>query len=198
LTEIPVEETALNDCAVIKRHLREKAILCAVIGMKLQYVIMEVRNKEVQMCKMMRLGGLCCVIRRGRLGRLGYSKINNLNLFLILRKGDSLLRNNSFITTLHDSPFSPRNSTLTHAVYVGHCLQTCFLPATYPTPEGLGYFSNLFPHYISPLLSHRTYSPMKMERTECSETLAFKLQTPGNNPKANIRNLNLTLILNKS
>jgi hypothetical protein len=28
---------------------------------------------------------------------------------------------------------------------------------------------------------------MKMERTECSETLAFKLQTPGNNPKANIR-----------
>jgi hypothetical protein len=28
---------------------------------------------------------------------------------------------------------------------------------------------------------------MKMERTECSETLAFKLQTPGNNPKENIR-----------
>jgi hypothetical protein len=29
---------------------------------------------------------------------------------------------------------------------------------------------------------------MKMERTECSETLAFKLQTAGNNPKENIRN----------
>jgi hypothetical protein len=28
---------------------------------------------------------------------------------------------------------------------------------------------------------------MKMERTEYSETLAFKLQTPGNNPKENIR-----------
>jgi hypothetical protein len=28
---------------------------------------------------------------------------------------------------------------------------------------------------------------MKMERTECSETMAFKLQTPGNNPKENIR-----------
>jgi hypothetical protein len=28
---------------------------------------------------------------------------------------------------------------------------------------------------------------MKMERTECSETLAFKLQMPGNNPKENIQ-----------
>jgi hypothetical protein len=28
---------------------------------------------------------------------------------------------------------------------------------------------------------------MKTERTECSGTLAFKLQTPGNNPKENIR-----------
>jgi hypothetical protein len=27
------------------------------------------------------------------------------------------------------------------------------------------------------------YSPMKMERTECSETLAFKLQTPVNKPE---------------
>jgi hypothetical protein len=28
---------------------------------------------------------------------------------------------------------------------------------------------------------------MKMEQTECSETLAFELQTPGNNPKENLR-----------
>jgi hypothetical protein len=35
--------------------------------------------------------------------------------------------------------------------------------------------------------STRTDAAKKMERTECSETLAFKLQTPGNNPKANIR-----------
>jgi hypothetical protein len=27
---------------------------------------------------------------------------------------------------------------------------------------------------------------MKMERTECSETLAFKLQMPGNNPEESI------------
>jgi hypothetical protein len=31
-----------------------------------------------------------------------------------------------------------------------------------------------------------TQSPMKMEQTERSETLAFKLQTPGNNPEENI------------
>jgi hypothetical protein len=30
---------------------------------------------------------------------------------------------------------------------------------------------------------------MKMEQTECSETLAFKLQTPGNNPEENTRHL---------
>jgi hypothetical protein len=28
---------------------------------------------------------------------------------------------------------------------------------------------------------------MKMEQTECSETLAFKLQTPGNNPEESIQ-----------
>jgi hypothetical protein len=28
---------------------------------------------------------------------------------------------------------------------------------------------------------------MKMEQTECSETLVFKLQTPGNNPEESIR-----------
>jgi len=29
--------------------------------------------------------------------------------------------------------------------------------------------------------------PMKMEQTECSETSAYKLQTPGNYPKESIR-----------
>jgi hypothetical protein len=28
---------------------------------------------------------------------------------------------------------------------------------------------------------------MKMEQTECSETLAFKLQMPGNNPEESIQ-----------
>jgi len=31
--------------------------------------------------------------------------------------------------------------------------------------------------------STRTYLPMKMEQTECSETSAYKIQTPGELPK---------------
>ena len=31
------------------------------------------------------------------------------------------------------------------------------------------------------------YQPMKMEQTECSETSAYKIQTPGNYPKENIQ-----------
>ena len=32
-----------------------------------------------------------------------------------------------------------------------------------------------------------TYLPMKMEQIECSETSAYKIQTPGNNPEENIQ-----------
>jgi hypothetical protein len=32
-----------------------------------------------------------------------------------------------------------------------------------------------------------TYPPMKMEQTECSETSAYKIQTPGNYPKESIQ-----------
>ena len=35
--------------------------------------------------------------------------------------------------------------------------------------------------------STHIYLPMKMEQTECSETLAYKLQTAGNYPKENIQ-----------
>jgi len=31
-----------------------------------------------------------------------------------------------------------------------------------------------------------TYLPMKMEQTECSETSAYKIQTPGNYPQESI------------
>jgi hypothetical protein len=43
-------------------------------------------------------------------------------------------------------------------------------PAYTPTSSNLVY-------------STHTYLPMKMEQTECSETLAYKIQTPGNYPK---------------
>jgi hypothetical protein len=32
-----------------------------------------------------------------------------------------------------------------------------------------------------------TILPMKMEQTECSETSAYKIQTPGNYPEENIQ-----------
>jgi hypothetical protein len=40
-----------------------------------------------------------------------------------------------------------------------------------------------------------TYSPVKMEQTECSETLAFKTQTSGNYPKEIIQQGHICLSL---
>jgi hypothetical protein len=59
-------------------------------------------------------------------------------------------------------------------------------------PTSSGYFSSQTfsrintPTYSIPVTLH-TYSPMKMEQTECSETLAFKLQTPVNHSEESIR-----------
>jgi hypothetical protein len=36
---------------------------------------------------------------------------------------------------------------------------------------------------FSNLVILRTYPPMKMEQTECSETSAYKIRTPGNCPE---------------
>jgi len=36
-------------------------------------------------------------------------------------------------------------------------------------------------------ISTRTYLPMNMEQTECSETSAYKFQKPGNHPKESIQ-----------
>jgi len=38
-------------------------------------------------------------------------------------------------------------------------------------------------HFLFVVHSTHIYLPMKMEQTECSETTAYKLQTPGNYPK---------------
>jgi hypothetical protein len=34
-----------------------------------------------------------------------------------------------------------------------------------------------------------TFLPMKMEQIECSEALAYKIQTPGIHPEENIQNI---------
>jgi hypothetical protein len=38
------------------------------------------------------------------------------------------------------------------------------------------------------------YLPMKMEKTECSEKLVYKIQTPGNYPEENIQISNIFVI----
>jgi len=40
--------------------------------------------------------------------------------------------------------------------------------------------------FLTTVILH-TYPPMKMEQTECSETLAYKIQMPGNYPEESIQ-----------
>jgi len=49
----------------------------------------------------------------------------------------------------------------------------CFLP--FPVP------------FLILVHSTHIYLPLKMEQTECSETSAYKIQTPGNYPKESIQ-----------
>jgi hypothetical protein len=88
LTEITLETAALNYYALMKRNFGEKNIsmLSALIGMKLQDDVMEVRNKEVQMCKMMSLEGLYWVIGRRKVGQLAYGETNKSKLNLKFNK----------------------------------------------------------------------------------------------------------------
>jgi len=50
------------------------------------------------------------------------------------------------------------------------------------------------------ILVHSThiYLPMKMEQTECSETSAYKIQTPGNYPKERQHSVTTFEITSKS
>ena len=57
-------------------------------------------------------------------------------------------------------------------------------------PNGSGYFeSNLFPYEYPNILnpSYSSYLPAYEDGTEYSETLACKVQTPGNYPEENIQ-----------
>jgi len=48
-------------------------------------------------------------------------------------------------------------------------------------------FSRINTPTFSNLVILHTYPPMKMEQTECSETSAYKIQTPGNYPEESIQ-----------
>ena len=61
----------------------------------------------------------------------------------------------------------------------------CFLLGNYPASE---VYMPTFRNTLSvPSSQAFFYPPMNMEQTECSETLAYKLQTPGNYPKESIQ-----------
>jgi len=44
----------------------------------------------------------------------------------------------------------------------------------------------VYSNILKPIILH-TYPPMKMEQTECAETSAHKIQTPGNYPETSIQ-----------
>jgi hypothetical protein len=103
------------------------------------------------------------------------------------------------ISSSHGSLSSPHNwallpHTLTRGLYVGNRFYNLFsLPAPTPTTFTRGAqaifrakpFHVQYPTFSTAVTLH-TYSPMKMEQTECSETLAFKLQMLGNNLEVSI------------
>jgi len=61
----------------------------------------------------------------------------------------------------------------------------CFLLGKSPASEFyIPTFRNIFSNLVH---STHTYLPMKMEQTECSETSAYKLQTPENYPEESIQ-----------
>jgi len=67
------------------------------------------------------------------------------------------------------------------AKYTG--LVVCFLMGNSPASEFC------MPTFRNSLSVPSSYPPMKMERTVCSETLAYKFQTAGNYPEENILHL---------
>jgi hypothetical protein len=67
-----------------------------------------------------------------------------------------------------------------------HPLTPCHPPSNWFRLFSSQIFSRInTPTFSTPVILH-TYPPMNMEQTECSETLAYKIQTPGNYPEESI------------
>ena len=131
-----------------------------------------------------------------RIGMKAWPLANLVNLFnTSLRKGDSHLKHNSLTSTIrwlnttralspsHTCPFPPCGSLHSTTCF---CTRTRHYPVTL-LPIGSGYFRAKPLHVFSNLVILLTYTPMKVEQTECSETSAYKIQTPGNYPEENIQ-----------
>jgi len=64
----------------------------------------------------------------------------------------------------------------------------CFLLGNSPASEFyMPTFRNTLFHLRRQVGELFNYLPMKMEQTECSETSAYKIRTPGNCPEENIQ-----------
>jgi hypothetical protein len=70
----------------------------------------------------------------------------------------------------------------------GYSLVICFLLDNSPASEFyMPTFRNTLFYLHRQASELFTYLPMKMEQTECFETSAYKIQTPGNYPEENIQ-----------
>jgi hypothetical protein len=68
----------------------------------------------------------------------------------------------------------------------------CHLPSDWFKLFSNQTFSHINTPTISTLVILHTYPPMKMEQTECSETLAYKIQMLGYHPEESIQQVILT------
>jgi hypothetical protein len=107
-----------------------------------------------------------------------------------LKESRQPMKNNSLISTPPCftllSPKTNQTTSHTCGLYVGHCLHNLFsLSApTLTTSTSSGYFQAKPFHVLR--IPH-TYAPIKMEQTQCSKTLAIKLQTLVNHPEESIQ-----------
>jgi hypothetical protein len=133
------------------------------------------------------------------LGNLFYLANLGNSFYTSLRKGDSYLKHNNLTSTIpwltptgtispsHTRPWPSCESLLSTACF---CTRNRLL-ACHPPSYWLRLFSSQtfslinIPTFINP--SHSSHLPAYEDETECSETSAYNIQTPGNYPEERIQ-----------
>jgi len=101
-----------------------------------------------------------------------------------------VLPNLRFLTLLDDDSegLCPEYSLLASFILdfkLSPCSKCCMLMARLISSQTLSHI--IPPTFLNLIHSSRNHLPMKIEKTECSETSAHKIQTPGNNPEESIQ-----------